>query len=142
MAAGFGGGAGLFIPFIAAMLKSDGYRATFLWTGAIQGLVILIVAQVLRHPSEAPAGPAAAKVSGAAGPLRTQHSLVIGSRQAVLIAGCVVLFAEPCNACVRARCTNRCAKQRACQCHLARCWRVERRSKSDRQGILERPRKY
>ena len=73
MAAGFGGGAGLFIPFIAAMLKSDGYRATFLWTGVIQGLVILIVAQVLRHPSEAPAAPAAAKASGAAGPLRTQH---------------------------------------------------------------------
>jgi len=73
MAAGFGGGAGLFIPFIAAMLKSDGYRATFLWTGAIQGLVILIVAQVLRHPSEAPAAPAAATASGAAGPLRTQH---------------------------------------------------------------------
>jgi MFS transporter, OFA family, oxalate/formate antiporter len=73
MAAGFGGGAGLFIPFIAAMLKSDGYRATFLWTGVIQGLVILIVAQVLRHPSEAPAGPAAAKASGAAAPLRTQH---------------------------------------------------------------------
>ena len=73
MAAGFGGGAGLFIPFIAAMLKSDGYRATFLWTGVIQGLVILIVAQVLRHPSEAPAAPAAATASGAAGPLRTQH---------------------------------------------------------------------
>ncbi len=73
MAAGFGGGAGLFIPFIAAMLKSDGYRATFLWTGVIQGLVILIVAQVLRHPSQAPAGPAAAKVSGAAGLPRTQH---------------------------------------------------------------------
>jgi OFA family oxalate/formate antiporter-like MFS transporter len=72
MAAGFGGGAGLFIPFIAAMLKSDGYRATFLWTGVIQGLVILIVAQVLRHPSEATAGPAA-KASGAAGAVRTQH---------------------------------------------------------------------
>ena len=63
MAAGFGGGAGLFIPIIAVMLKSDGYRATFLWTGVIQGLVILIVAQVLRHPKDEPAKPAAAQAS-------------------------------------------------------------------------------
>jgi MFS transporter, OFA family, oxalate/formate antiporter len=73
MAAGFGGGAGLFIPFIAAMLKSDGYRATFLWTGAIQGLVILLVAQVLRHPTEEPARLGAAKASSSAGLLGTQH---------------------------------------------------------------------
>ena len=63
MAAGFGGGAGLFIPIIAVMLKNDGYRATFLWTGVIQGLVILIVAQVLRHPKDEPAKPAAAQAS-------------------------------------------------------------------------------
>ena len=69
MAAGFGGGAGLFIPFIASMLKNDGYRATFLWTGAVQGLVILIVAQVLRHPTEATAGRAAATATS----VPTQH---------------------------------------------------------------------
>jgi len=62
MAAGFGGGAGLFIPIINVMLKSEGYRATFLWTGVIQGLVILLVAQVLRHPATDQAAPAAAKV--------------------------------------------------------------------------------
>jgi OFA family oxalate/formate antiporter-like MFS transporter len=65
MAAGFGGGAGLFIPIIAVMLKNDGYRATFLWTGAIQGVIIIIVAQVLRHPQAAPA--AARTATAAAG---------------------------------------------------------------------------
>jgi MFS transporter, OFA family, oxalate/formate antiporter len=54
MAAGFGGGTALFIPFIATMLRTQGYRSTFLWTGALQGLVILVVAQVLRHPAPQP----------------------------------------------------------------------------------------
>jgi OFA family oxalate/formate antiporter-like MFS transporter len=61
--AGFGGGAGLFIPIIAVLLRNDGYRATFLWTGIVQGLVILIVAQLLRHPAEESAP--AVKASGA-----------------------------------------------------------------------------
>jgi OFA family oxalate/formate antiporter-like MFS transporter len=73
MAAGFGGGAGLFIPIIAVMLKNDGYRATFLWTGVIQGLVILIVAQVLRHPADEPAKPAAAQASAAGARLGKYH---------------------------------------------------------------------
>jgi len=73
MAAGFGGGAGLFIPIIAVMLKNDGYRATFLWTGIVQGLVILIVAQVLRHPSGEPAAAKAAQPSAAGTRLGTHH---------------------------------------------------------------------
>jgi OFA family oxalate/formate antiporter-like MFS transporter len=61
MAAGFGGGTALFIPFISSMLESSGHRATFVATGVFQGLVILIVAQFLRHPkaeaaSATPAG--------------------------------------------------------------------------------------
>src|SRR6185436_14916411 len=51
MAAGFGGGTALFIPFIASMIQSRGYQATFLSTGIFQGVVILIVAQFLRHPA-------------------------------------------------------------------------------------------
>ena len=59
------------------MLKNDGYRATFLWTGVVQGLVILAVAQVLRHPAAEPAVPAAAKAS--AGPTRFgQHQFTTG----------------------------------------------------------------
>jgi MFS transporter, OFA family, oxalate/formate antiporter len=65
MAAGFGGGTALFIPFISSMIKSDGYQATFLASGLFQGLVIVIVAQFLRHPP-AEAGPAKAAASGGA----------------------------------------------------------------------------
>lgn len=50
MAAGFGGGTALFIPFISWLLGSGGHRTTFVVTGVLQGLVILVVAQFLRHP--------------------------------------------------------------------------------------------
>ena len=63
MAAGFGGGTALFIPFIASMIQSRGYQATFLSTGIFQGVIILVVAQFLRHP---PAEPEAAKPAKAA----------------------------------------------------------------------------
>jgi len=64
MAAGFGGGTALFIPFIASMIKNQGYQAAFIWTGAFQGVVILVVAQFLRHPPAAPAKKAAAMAPG------------------------------------------------------------------------------
>jgi MFS transporter, OFA family, oxalate/formate antiporter len=64
MAAGFGGGAALFMPFIASTIETRGYQQAFLVTGAFQGLVILIVAQFLRHPAPS-AAPATAKVSAA-----------------------------------------------------------------------------
>jgi OFA family oxalate/formate antiporter-like MFS transporter len=66
MAAGFGGGTALFIPFIQSMLASSGYRQTFLVTGVFQGLVIAIVAQFLRHPPAAPATAPAATSTGTA----------------------------------------------------------------------------
>jgi OFA family oxalate/formate antiporter-like MFS transporter len=50
MTAGFGGGTALTLPFVAALIRSHGYRTAFLWSGAIQGLVIVVVAQFLRHP--------------------------------------------------------------------------------------------
>jgi MFS transporter, OFA family, oxalate/formate antiporter len=60
MAAGFGGGTALFIPIISSLLKSDGYQQTFLVSGLIQGVVIIIAAQFLRHPpAEKPGAPAA-----------------------------------------------------------------------------------
>jgi OFA family oxalate/formate antiporter-like MFS transporter len=73
MAAGFGGGAGLFIPFIAAMLRTDGYRATFLLTGILQGLVILIVAQFLRHPHVEPATAPAARTASVIAQIGQHH---------------------------------------------------------------------
>jgi OFA family oxalate/formate antiporter-like MFS transporter len=65
MAAGFGGGTALFIPFISSMIASRGYQSTFIATGILQGLVIVAVAQVLRHPP-APAA-SEARPAGAAG---------------------------------------------------------------------------
>jgi OFA family oxalate/formate antiporter-like MFS transporter len=63
MAAGFGGGTALFIPIISSTIASRGYQATFIATGIFQGLVIVIVAQFLRHPPvEAPAAAAKAVV--------------------------------------------------------------------------------
>lgn len=50
MAAGFGGGTALFIPIISSIIANSGYQAAFIRTGVFQGLVILIVAQFLRHP--------------------------------------------------------------------------------------------
>jgi OFA family oxalate/formate antiporter-like MFS transporter len=57
MAAGFGGGTALFIPFIQSMIRDSGYQSTFVATGIFQGIVIVVAAQFLRHP---PAAPAAA----------------------------------------------------------------------------------
>jgi OFA family oxalate/formate antiporter-like MFS transporter len=65
MAAGFGGGTALFIPFISWMIANRGYEAAFLSTGIFQGLVIIVVAQFLRHPSRT-AAPAHAGVRTAA----------------------------------------------------------------------------
>jgi OFA family oxalate/formate antiporter-like MFS transporter len=66
IAAGFGGGTALFIPIIAYLLSTQGYRTAFLYTGIFQGLVILIVAQFLRHPQAEPAPKKAAVAAGAA----------------------------------------------------------------------------
>ena len=63
MAAGFGGGTALFIPLISSLLASSGHRTTFVATGMLQGAVILVVAQFLRHP---PAEAASAKPAAGA----------------------------------------------------------------------------
>lgn len=60
MAAGFGGGTALFIPVISSIIASRGYRSAFIATGTFQGIVIVVVAQFLRHPAHEPA-PAPAK---------------------------------------------------------------------------------
>ena len=62
MAAGFGGGTALFIPIITRLIKSGGYQKTFLISGLIQGVVIVVAAQFLRHP---PAEKAVASAAGA-----------------------------------------------------------------------------
>jgi OFA family oxalate/formate antiporter-like MFS transporter len=66
IAAGFGSGSALFIPIIAYLLEARTYQDAFLWTGVVQGIIILLAAQVLRHPGHGAASsrqPAAAAVS-------------------------------------------------------------------------------
>ena len=50
IAAGYGSGAALFIPIIAAIIRGHDYRHAFLYTGIAQGLLIVVAAQVLRKP--------------------------------------------------------------------------------------------
>jgi OFA family oxalate/formate antiporter-like MFS transporter len=51
IAGGYGAGTALFIPVIARLISASGYRAAFIWTGIIPGLIILAIAQVVRHPT-------------------------------------------------------------------------------------------
>jgi OFA family oxalate/formate antiporter-like MFS transporter len=62
-AAAFGSGTALFIPIIASLLRTDGYRTTFIYTGVTQGILIMCAAQFLRspQPGEVPAVALAAK---------------------------------------------------------------------------------
>ena len=67
IAAGFGGGTALFALVISYLIRNspNGYRDAFFWTGIIQGSVIAITAQFLRHPGPdfTPAKAAATVVS-------------------------------------------------------------------------------
>jgi OFA family oxalate/formate antiporter-like MFS transporter len=51
IAAGFGGGSAIFnLAIERYLIPSYGYQDAFLWSGLIQGIVITLVAQFLRHP--------------------------------------------------------------------------------------------
>jgi MFS transporter, OFA family, oxalate/formate antiporter len=49
-AAGFGAGSALTIIPIAGLIKSSGYETAFLWFGLGQGIVVMLVAMLLRAP--------------------------------------------------------------------------------------------
>src|SRR2546427_7810081 len=51
MAAGFGGGTARTLPIVAAILHSHGDRTAVVWSGVGPGLMVLIVAQLPRHPA-------------------------------------------------------------------------------------------
>jgi OFA family oxalate/formate antiporter-like MFS transporter len=59
IAAGFGSGSALFIPIMSHIIQVQDYRSAFLYTGIVQGLLIICAAQFLGGPGVAP--PAAAK---------------------------------------------------------------------------------
>ncbi len=50
IAAGFGSGAALFVSAIAYVIHTQDYRSAFLYTGIVQGLLIVAAAQVLQNP--------------------------------------------------------------------------------------------
>jgi OFA family oxalate/formate antiporter-like MFS transporter len=61
-AAGFGAGSALTVIPIANMIRSSGYESAFLWFGLGQGIVVVLVALLLRAPAfgevASPASPA------------------------------------------------------------------------------------
>ncbi|HET9218431.1 MAG TPA: oxalate/formate MFS antiporter [Terriglobia bacterium] len=69
IAAGFGGGSGIFNLIIQKhLIPTYGYETTFMVTGVLQGLIITLVAQFLRHPDASFVAPKPA--AGAAGKSR------------------------------------------------------------------------
>jgi MFS transporter, OFA family, oxalate/formate antiporter len=50
IAAGFGSGAALFVPFIARIIRVESFRTAFLYTGIGQGIVILLISQLMVNP--------------------------------------------------------------------------------------------
>jgi OFA family oxalate/formate antiporter-like MFS transporter len=65
IAAGFGSGSALFIPFVRYILSVQDYAAAFLFTGIAQGALIILAAQFLGGTGIAPAMAKPAQASGA-----------------------------------------------------------------------------
>jgi OFA family oxalate/formate antiporter-like MFS transporter len=49
-ASGYGAGAALTVLPIQTMIQTQGYEAAFFWFGIVQGIVVLLIAQLLRTP--------------------------------------------------------------------------------------------
>lgn len=106
IAGGYGCGAALFIPIIAYIIRHDDYRTAFRYTGIFQGLVILVVAQFLRHPGpEFRKGPAAAvaprlqarrntEVFNTGDMLRTPHFYVLYVMFVMMATGGLLVTAQ------------------------------------------------
>jgi len=55
IAAGFGAGSSLFIPVMSYIIRVQDYKAAFLYTGIVQGLLIVVAAQVVGGAGVPPA---------------------------------------------------------------------------------------
>jgi len=73
IAAGFGGGTALFIPIIQYLINNQSYGSAFLVTGIIQGSVIAILAQFLRHPAPGSVSAQPAKSTSKASTRKNQE---------------------------------------------------------------------
>jgi MFS transporter, OFA family, oxalate/formate antiporter len=74
-AAGFGAGAAATVVPIIFVIKTYGYDQAFLWFGLGQGLVIVLLSQVLRAPKPGDAPAAAPRVSQSARDFRPMEML-------------------------------------------------------------------
>jgi OFA family oxalate/formate antiporter-like MFS transporter len=50
IAAGYGSGAAFFNPFFGSLIRSVGHQATFLYSGIVLGVLVLIAGQFLKYP--------------------------------------------------------------------------------------------
>ena len=70
IAAGYGAGTALFIPIIAYLINEKGYRYAFVWTGLVPGLIIIVIAQFVRHPTAEEMKPAVVSTTAKSGVVR------------------------------------------------------------------------
>jgi len=93
IAAGFGGGTALFIPFISSIISTRGYQSAFIYTGVFQAVVILTVAQFLRHPAPQPQAAKAAGGSTALGQYQFSTFEMVRTPQFVVLYAIFVMMA-------------------------------------------------
>jgi MFS transporter, OFA family, oxalate/formate antiporter len=74
-AAGFGAGAAATVVPIIFVIKTYGYDRAFLWFGLVQGVVVVVLSQVLKAPKPGEAPAAARKVSQSARDYRPMEML-------------------------------------------------------------------
>ena len=100
-AAGFGAGSALTVIPIANMIQSSGYEAAFLWFGLGQGIVVILVALLLRAPEAGevaiPAAPAVLQTRRDYGPaevLKTPVFYVMYAMFVMVGAGGLMAIAQ------------------------------------------------
>ena len=94
---GFGSGAALFIPLIQYIIVRRNYHQAFLYTGIVQGLIIIAVAQVLRHPHKEDLPPrkgAAPRQFTTPQMLRTPHFYVLYAMFVLAATGGLLVTAQ------------------------------------------------
>src|SRR5204863_4318562 len=92
IAAGFGSGSALFnLAIQNYLIPTYGYQGAFLWSGVVQGVVITLVAQFLRHPDASFAPPLAAAATGAAKSRRNPETF--NTREMLLKPQFYILYA-------------------------------------------------
>ena len=93
IAAGFGAGSALFIPVIRYLIDTQSYQQAFLYTGVVQGIIIIVAAQFLRYPSHGPER----RRSRRPAPIRESVRTRISSRRGRCCARRISTCCTPCS---------------------------------------------